>query len=100
MVREFLSQEDLEKLTGLQTNDPDLERKRDVFLSACCTGLAYVDIKGFKAHHLTQETDGTWFLRKPRQKTGELSTIPLLPVAVKINNLPIITKLPNGSVCN
>lgn len=82
VIREFLSQEEIEKLIALETNDPDLERKRDIFIFACFTGLAYIDIKGFKAQHLTQDNDGTWFIRKPRQKTGEESIIPLLLVAV------------------
>lgn len=84
MVAEFLTQEEIDLLTSLNMNDPDLERKKDIFLFACYTGLAYVDLKGFKAHHLTQDSDGTWFIRKPRQKTGEESVIPLLPIAIKI----------------
>jgi site-specific recombinase XerD len=83
-TREFLSQEEIDKLIALQTNDPDLERKKDIFLFACFTGLAYIDIKGLNSSHLSLDTDGTWFIRKPRQKTGEESIIPLLPVAIKI----------------
>ena len=55
VIREFLSQEEINKLIALQTNDPDLERKKDIFLFACFTGLAYIDIKGFKNEHLTQD---------------------------------------------
>ncbi len=50
VIREFLSQEELDELIALETNDPDLEREKDIFLFACFTGLAYVDIKEFKAH--------------------------------------------------
>jgi site-specific recombinase XerD len=84
VVAEFLTQGEIDLLSHLKTNDADLERKKDIFLFACYTGLAYVDIKGFKAHHLTQDTDGTWFIRKPRQKTGEESIIPLLPIALNV----------------
>ena len=84
VIREFLSQEEIDKLMALKTKDPDLERKKDIFLFACFTGLAYIDIKGLNSSHLSQEKDGTWFIRKPRQKTGEESIIPILPVAIKI----------------
>ena len=84
VVREFLSQEEVDVLVALKINDPDLERKKDIFLFACFTGLAYIDIKGLNSEHLAQESDGTWFIRKPRQKTGEQSIIPLLPIAIRI----------------
>lgn len=84
VIVQYLSQDEIDLIMELKTNDPDLERKKDIFLFACFTGLAYVDIKGFKSEHLSQDADGTWFIRKSRQKTGEQSIIPLLPAAVKI----------------
>ncbi len=84
VIVQYLSQEEIDLIMELNTNDPDLERKKDIFLFACFTGLAYVDIKGFKSEHLSQDTDGTWLIRKHRQITGEQSIIPLLPAAVRI----------------
>jgi site-specific recombinase XerD len=82
--RDFLSQEEIDAIIALETNDPDLERKKDIFLFACFTGLAYIDLKGLRPEHLCRDTDGTWIIRKPRQKTGEESIIPLLPIAINI----------------
>ena len=84
VIREFLTPDEIDSLIALKTNDVDLERKKDIFLFACFTGLAYVDLKDFRGSHLSQDGDGTWFIRKLRQKTGEESIIPVLPIATKI----------------
>jgi len=42
VVAEFLTQDEIDILTSLKMSDPDLERKKDIFLFACYTGLAYV----------------------------------------------------------
>ena len=65
-------------------DDPDLDRKRDIFLFACYTGLAYVDLQQLNSTHLVKEADNSWYIRKPRQKTGQDSIIPLLPAAIRI----------------
>jgi site-specific recombinase XerD len=83
VFRNFLSQE-IDKIATLHLNDPDLDRKRDIFLFACYTGLAYVDLQQLNSSHLIKETDNSWYIRKPRQKTGQDSIIPLLPAAIRI----------------
>ena len=82
--REFLSQEEINKIIALELADPDLDRKRDIFLFACYTGLAYVDLKQLRSEHIVADADGSFYIRKPRQKTGEESIIPLLPSALRI----------------
>jgi integrase len=84
VFRNFLSQEEIDKIASLELEDPDLDRKRDIFLFACYTGLAYVDLHQFKSSHLIKDTSGSWYIRKPRQKTGQESIIPLLPAAIRI----------------
>lgn len=76
--------EELTCLSALKLTDKDVDRKRDIFLFACYTGLAYVDLKNLKSHHIEAEANGTFYIRKPRQKTGEESIIPLLPAAIRI----------------
>lgn len=71
VFRHFLSQEEIDKIASLQLDDPDLDRKRDIFLFACYTGLAYVDLQQLNSTHLLKEADGSWYIRKPRQKTGQ-----------------------------
>jgi site-specific recombinase XerD len=82
--RQFLTSGELESLTDLELDDPDLDRKRDIFLFACYTGLAYTDLKGLRSQHIEPDADGTWYIRKSRQKTGEESIIPLLAPAIRI----------------
>lgn len=83
VFRGFLSQEEIDKISSVELNDPDLDRKRDIFLFACYTGLAYVDLQQLNSTHLLKESK-SWYIRKPRQKTGQDSIIPLLPAAIRI----------------
>src|SRR5206468_11509389 len=82
--REFLSQDEIEKLERVQLPNKDQELKRDIFLFSCYTGLAYIDIKQLSAGHFIKDPDGSYYILKPRQKTGQESIIPLLPPAVRI----------------
>lgn len=84
VFKDILSQEEIDKIASLKLDDPDLDRKRDVFLFACYTGLAYVDLQQLNSSYLIKEADHSWYIRKPRQKTGQDSIIPLLPVALRI----------------
>lgn len=84
VFREYLSQEEIDKIVSVELPDPDLDRKRDIFLFACYTGLAYIDLQQLNRSHIIQDNDNSWYIRKPRQKTGGDSIIPLLPAAVRI----------------
>jgi site-specific recombinase XerD len=81
---EYLSQEEIDKIAKLDLASADLDRVRDIFLFACYTGLAYVDIKQLKSEHIILDADDTLFIRKPRQKTGQESIVPLLSPAIRI----------------
>ena len=67
---DVLTLEEIDKIVSLELADPDLDRKRDIFVFACYTGLAYVDLQQLRSCHLIKEADSTWYIRKPRQKTG------------------------------
>ena len=82
---EYLNQEEIEKIAMAKLPGKDLERVRDIYLFACYTGLAYVDIKNLRSKDIILDTDNTLFIRKPRQKTGNESIIPLLPPALCVN---------------
>ncbi|HLX91709.1 MAG TPA: site-specific integrase [Puia sp.] len=84
VFREYLSLDEISQLQDALLESKDLDRIRDIFLFACYTGLAYSDIKQLRGTHIIQDRDQTWFIRKPRQKTGQESIIPLLPVAIRI----------------
>lgn len=81
---DFLTKEELDKIINTDLQDPILDRKRDIFLFACFTGLAYVDLAKLVGKDISQDLDGSWHIRKTRQKTGEQFIIPLLPVSERI----------------
>lgn len=82
--RNFLDMEEIKKLQDLENLPQPQDVKRDLFLFASFTGLAYSDIKGLKPMDILTDPDGTISIRDPRQKTGVMSIIPLLPVAQRI----------------
>ena len=83
VTKSFLSQQELTLLEAA-TLSPDLDRIRDIFLFSCYTGLAYIDVKQFCRAHIFKDNDDTYYIRKPRQKTGQECLIPLLPAAMRI----------------
>jgi site-specific recombinase XerD len=80
----YLTQEDIDKLDNADLKSRDLDRIRDIFLFSCYTGLAYSDIKQLAKHHILKDGEDSFFIRKPRQKTGQESVIPMLPAARRI----------------
>jgi site-specific recombinase XerD len=80
----YLTQEEIDKLVEVDLRSHDLQRVRDIFLLSCYTGLAYSDIKQLAKHHILKEGEDSFFIRKPRQKTGQESVIPMLPAARRI----------------
>ncbi|MCZ4244258.1 site-specific integrase [Pedobacter punctiformis] len=57
---------------------------RDIFLFCCYTGLAYVDVKNLKYSNLFDGIDGNKWIEVIREKTAQISRIPLLPIALDI----------------
>jgi site-specific recombinase XerD len=88
----YLTQEEIDMLMNVELKSSDLDRIRNIFLFSCFTGLAYSDILQLNRQHILMENDGSFFIRKPRQKTGVDSIIPLLPVSMRILQKYSITK--------
>lgn len=80
----YLTKEEIDLLANTNLKSMDLDRIRDIFLFSCYTGLAYSDVKQLTRHHIMKDGEDTYFIRKPRQKTGQESIIPLLPAAKRI----------------
>ena len=80
----FLTDEEINMLTEVKLPNHDLERIRDQFLFCCYTGLAYSDLKQLNRVHFIGHKNDEYYILKPRQKTGQQSIIPLLPVAKHI----------------
>ena len=83
--RQFLTEKELAAVISLDLKDiPRLEVVRDTFVFCCFTGLAFCDVKTLKKTDITEDSGGCTWIRKPREKTGELSVIPLLDVPRQI----------------
>lgn len=83
--REFLSEPELHAIMELNLSAfPRLENVRDAFVFCCFTGLAFTDIKTLKRSDISTDSDGKLWIRKPRNKTGELSVIPMLEIPIKL----------------
>ena len=93
--RQFLTEKELAAVISLDLKDiPRLEVVRDTFVFCCFTGLAFCDVKTLKKTDITEDSGGCTWIRKPREKTGELSVIPLLDVprqiAEKYADTPVV----------
>jgi integrase len=80
----FLTTEELKVLQEKEITIKRLDTIRDIFLFACYTGFAYIDVATLMDKHLKTGVDGNKWLIKPRQKTGISERVPLLPPALKI----------------
>ena len=83
-VKAHLTKEELERMLAKTMPNERLERVRDVFAFCCLTGLAFTDADHLRAKYVVRDDKGNVWIHKPRQKTGVMSTIPLLPVAKTI----------------
>ncbi|GAB6010011.1 site-specific integrase [Dysgonomonas reticulitermitis] len=81
---EFLTQEELETLIHKEFTIPRLAQVRDIFVFCTFTGLAFVDVQQLTQNHLVKDNNGAIWIRKNRQKTGNMCNIPVLSVAQRL----------------
>jgi site-specific recombinase XerD len=94
VIRDVLSQEDIDVLIDRTFATNRLEVIRDLFLFSCYTGLAYADVKKLKRSEVATGVDGGQWIFTKRQKTEAPSRIPLLPHAKRI-----LAKYDNHPLC-
>ena len=82
--RAYLTLDEIKALQSLKELSPATERNRDMFLFACFTGLAYMDIKALKRIHIVVDPDGSKHIETYRGKNKEFSYIPLIDAAEQI----------------
>lgn len=82
--RGFLSEDDLTKMMSKTFVSKRLEQVRDIFIFACFTGLAYIDLANLRVDNIQKMFDGRLWIVTHRQKTNTKVTVPLLPPAIKI----------------
>jgi site-specific recombinase XerD len=81
---EFLTQEELERLINKDFSIQRLAQVRDIFVFCTFTGLAFTDVQQLAPQHLIKDNNGAMWIRKNRQKTGNMCNIPVLSVAQRL----------------
>ena len=82
--REMPEKSEIERLMHKEIDIPRLAQTRDLFIFCCFTGLAFSDIKQLAPEHIVTDMQGHRWIRKPRQKTGNMCNIPLLEIPARI----------------
>ncbi|MCC8035282.1 MAG: site-specific integrase [Rikenellaceae bacterium] len=80
----FLTKEELDIITHKQFTLERIAIVRDVFVFCCYTGLAFIDVSSLKKEHIVMDNEGTYWIRKARQKTESMCDIPLLDIPLEI----------------
>lgn len=94
VIREILSQEEIDTIANKEFSTDRLGVIRDIFLFSCYTGLAYADVKKLQRSEIAKGVDGEQWIFTQRTKTEAPSRIPLLPPA-----LEIINRYENHPIC-
>lgn len=81
---EFLTLEEVDRIYNCNPGSKRLEIIKDMFLMSAFTGLAFTDVSQLTEDHIVTDNDGNKWIRKPRQKTKQMSNIPLLDVPLAI----------------
>lgn len=84
VTRQFLNEQEIEKLFNKDLRNERLSQVRDIFLFSCFTGLAYIDTQKLTQQNINLGLDGNKWIFTSRQKTKTTSNIPLLPQTEKI----------------
>lgn len=93
--REFLTEEELQRLMHHPFSNERLDHVRDCFVFCCFTGLAYADVKKLTHDDFAIGIDGDLWINTKRTKTKTKSNIPVLPTALmileKYEHSPLLT---------
>ncbi|GGF79193.1 site-specific integrase [Wenyingzhuangia marina] len=79
--REYLTENELDKIQNYYSNIPRLRLVKDLFLFSCYTGLSYIDIRNLSPDNIVKGIDGENWIMTKRQKTGTSVKVPLLEPA-------------------
>lgn len=86
----YLTEAEIQAVIGLKIENKSMERVRDIFTLLVGTGLSYCDLRTLQQEDI-KESNGTYYIKKTRGKTGQEYTAVILPFAVPIAlNLPEI----------
>lgn len=80
----FLTNNELQAIMNRNFDIPRLELVKDIFLFACFTGLAFIDVYNLRPEHISEDSNGNLWIVKAREKTNNLCNIPLLSIPKQI----------------
>ena len=81
--REYLTEEELERLITHHFDKPQLSYARDVFVFAAFTGLSYIDLKKLSSSDVKEINGATWIVSQ-RHKTKVAYQVRLLDIPLRI----------------
>ena len=84
--RKKLTIQQLLTIERQQFSDPTINYVKELFLHSCYTGFAFVDAMALTEGHFEWHSDGSVWCQIYRQKSEELTAIPILRYAAKILN--------------
>lgn len=84
--REFLSEDEIKRMSEKDFEMDRLNQVRDIFIFSCFTGLAYIDVQKLTRDDILIGIDGNKWIKIKRSKTDTPSSIPILPEAQRILN--------------
>lgn len=92
----FLTEDEISIIWNKEIDIKRLEQVRDIFVFCCMTGLAYIDCYNLTKEQILEDNQGIFYIKRKRQKTKVMATIPLNDVALTILEkynfkLPILT---------
>lgn len=82
--RGYLTQEELTRMMQKEFTSTRLELVRDLFIFACYTGFAYIDVTRLTKDMIEEQPDGTLWIKTFRQKTKIAVNIRILEIAKMI----------------
>ncbi len=92
--KEYLTSEELLRIVQKEISIPRLSEVRDCFVFCCYTGYAYLDASLLTPDHIVNGINGKKWIFTSRQKTDNVSNVPLLEPALKI-----IEKYQDDPIC-
>ncbi|MEL4457371.1 site-specific integrase [Lutimonas vermicola] len=79
-----LTEEEVQIIRNKEIDIKRLDQVRDLFVFVCYTGLSYADLAKLSNKYIVTGIDGNKWIKIYRSKTGELSSVPILPQAAVI----------------
>ncbi len=82
--RGYLTESEIKTIIKKQFACKRLEQVRDIFIFACFTGLAYIDVRNLTKENIQTSFDGKLWIMTHRHKTQTPVNVPLLKISQAI----------------